>query len=85
MRNIETKHYKRISKAKARKLYDNGIDIMVVPCNLSPENPWGIGVTTNGHYWDHADFDKFVLEFTWYNCNDNETGKYPAFYEIKEN
>ena len=84
MNKVETKNYRRISKAKARKLYDMGIDILVVPCKLSPENPWGIGVTTNGHYWNGAEFDRFLNEFIWYNCQNTEWGKYPAFYEIKE-
>ena len=85
MIKVETKHYRRISKARARNLYDAGTDILVVPCKVNPENEWGIGVKTNGHYWDGTDFDRFIHEFIWYNCQYNETGKYPAFYEIKEN
>lgn len=85
MNPIETRNYRRISKTKARKLYNEGTDILVVPCKVHPENDWGIGVKTNIEYWEHPSFEKFLNEFVWYNCQYNELGKYPAFYEIKNN
>lgn len=84
MRPVETAHWKRISKAKARKLYNAGTSIMVVPHKVNPENNWGIGVITDIEYWDHPSFEKFLNEFVWYNCQYEELGKYPAYYERKE-
>ena len=84
MRQIVTKNWTRISKAKARKLYNAGEDILVVPCKVHPENQHGIGVTISISYWEHQTFEKFLNEFCWYNCNYNELGKYPAFYERRQ-
>ena len=83
MRQIESANWRRISKAKARKLYNAGEDILVVPCKVHPENHLGIGVTTSINYWEHPTFEVFLNEFCWYNCQHNELGKYPAFYERK--
>lgn len=81
MRQIETRHWRRITKAKAKKLYRKGIDIMVIPCKVLPENSWEIGTITNFSYYDRPRFENFLNEFCWYNCQSNELGKYPAFYE----
>ena len=71
---------KRISKAAARKMWNNNQDFIMVPCKLSP-NGFG-SVHTRCDLLDEekkADFDKLVNEFEFYNCN-RETGKYMAFY-----
>ena len=89
MRQIETAHWRRITKAKARKLYISGVNIMLVPHKVNPENRWGIGYIVHKHseipeygqywYWDRL-IDQFVLS----NCQYNELGKYPAFYEERK-
>lgn len=85
MRQIETAHWRRISKAKAKKLYEEGTDILVLPRLVHPENMFGIGVTTSIAYWDHTPWEKFINEFCWYNCQYAEWGTYPAFYERTNN
>lgn len=72
---------KRVNKATARRLFNEGVLIGFCPVNINPLSPWGVVVfrdndDTDG---DKLDFDKFVNAFTYYNCN-NEAGKYPAFY-----
>ena len=70
--------YVRISKARARKLCEEGKEVTIHPCNLSPESPWGYPPHLN---WEpDQDFDKFVNAFEYYNCTNSETGYYAAFY-----
>ena len=73
------KTLKRISKSEARKLYNNGIDISIVPCNMRPNSMWYSGIWYNGNISD-INFDTLVRDFEIYNCIDSETGKYAAFY-----
>lgn len=90
MVKIETAHWRRISKAKARKLYISGKDIMIVPHKVNPENEWGVGSIVHQHpeipeyerYWF---WDRLIDQFVLYNCQYNELGKYPAFYERRDN
>lgn len=83
----------RISKAKARKLWGKR-DISLCPCNLRPGFPWRPNMDVFateidaalssewGHERKAADFDAYVRNFEYYNCNDHETGLYTAFYLI---
>lgn len=73
--------YHRIDKRMARRLYDEGKDILFVPCNLKPDNDLGLGIIGNKYLQEI--FDKWVDTYTWYYCN-NERGRYVAFYEVKE-
>ncbi len=86
---------KRISKAKARKLWGNSrYDISLCPCNLRPGMPWRPNIDVFGaeiakhlasqyeHEQKAASFDTYVNNFEWYNCSDSETGMYTAFYLI---
>ena len=69
--------YKRIDKRIARKLYDQGVPVLIIPHKCSPRGAWvtGFEMINNGRA-----FDAFVNEFTYYNCC-NESGYYPAFYK----
>ena len=59
----------KINKTAARKLWNEGKEFTIVACNLRPS--W----TKN-----YRDFDQFVDQFTVFNCGNNETGRYPAYY-----
>ena len=77
--------YRRIDKRVARRLYDAGEDVLFIPCNMRPDNMWGLGIVENKNNIgnDGTDFDKLVMYYEWYNCT-NETGRYVAFYkEVK--
>lgn len=93
MKNICIGGYKRISKTAARKLYNAGKTIRICACNFSPVNIWGAysdaspdkytNVSNDGFNTTVArnkEFDTVVNAFTFYNCINSETGKYPAFY-----
>ena len=73
----------RISKAVARKMWENGQNFTIVPCKLSPYGLGALNTSCDLSREDHElrrPFDKFINEFTYYNCN-RETGLYPAFYK----
>lgn len=75
----------RVNKAKARKMYNNGIDVLFIPCNLRPDSPYMLGAWENINLGDEKiPFEKLVDYFEIYNCIDSETGKYTAFYIEKE-
>jgi hypothetical protein len=72
--------YEKISKKLARKLYDDNIPVIIIPCKCSPHSVWLTGCEM---VKNECSFDKFVNEFTYYNCC-YELGYYPAFYrEVK--
>lgn len=80
MKKIETTNYIRISKTAAKKLYNAGKEVYMLPCKLNPEgmyfNPMGLQIDEeNG-----AKFDSVVNAATYYNCN-YETGYYMNFYK----
>ena len=84
MIKIKTRNYERITKAQARKRYELGEDIYLVPCKCSPDNVWGLTFQMNKDNINTDGFDKTVNCFIWYNCNHNELGYYPAFYIKRE-
>ena len=69
--------YKRIDKRIARKLYNQGETVLIIPHKCSPSAGWFTGMTIEN---TGAQFDALVNEFMYYNCC-NELGRYPAFYK----
>ena len=81
--------FTRISKVAARKIFNEGRPITLCPVKLRPGYPFAphcrvfpdlkncgfAGLDSLNQL-----FDRYVNEFTFYNCNINETGYYPAFY-----
>lgn len=73
--------YTRISKAKARKLFENGECVGICPVNIDPSSIWGGMVEFQKECkCENWSFDNFVNNFVYYNCQLNETGKYPKFF-----
>ena len=81
--------FTRISKSEARKLFNAERPITLCPVKLRPGYPFAPHCrifpdlkNCGNVYTDTLDklFDLYVNEFTFYNCNVNETGYYPAFY-----
>lgn len=78
----------RVSARTARKLWSEGHDVTLCPCNLRPDSPWGTTCTiwqdefepwtTHDEHMRHYDYE--VNYFTVFNCFNSETGRYPAFY-----
>lgn len=78
----------RISKATARRLFiENKEPLALCPVNLRPGDPWNPQIVINpgvNRPCDAAQFSNVVGMFEYYNCINSETGKYAAFYRIKE-
>ena len=86
MNDYRISGYKRIDKREARKLYNAGKDVFVVPCRINPNNCWGLGMWVNidNEYVFENDFDKVISYYEMYNCQYNEWGRYSAYYIKKE-
>lgn len=72
---------KRVNKTVAKRLYNSGVDVLFIPCNLHPENNfYCLGIWENiqldGQY---NTFEQLYNAFMYYNCTP-ETGRYIAFY-----
>lgn len=83
MNRIETTYLHRVPLNVARRLYNEGQTVLIVPCNIHPENVWGIGSTVSnqyGHTWEEA-----MNGWHYYHDSlDRSAGRYPAFYVKKE-
>ena len=85
MNKINIGGYSRISKAAARKEFNAGNDVYIMPVNMSPVNAWFLPYCANKFAWytESNSFDSIVNAFEFYNCNNNEMGKYAAFYKME--
>lgn len=81
MNHISIDGYTRVSKRKARRLFMEGVEILVLPCKVNPANVWEMTARMSNSSIE--DFEKWLNEYSYYSCNYNELGRYPAFY-IKE-
>lgn len=72
----------RVSKATARSLYDQGVEIIIVANKFMPYPDATNGVAMRmprDCYADAHTFDNVVCAYTHANCT-HETGYYPAFW-----
>jgi len=89
-------NFTRINKKKARRLYDDGATLYIVPCKVYLElkgawiRPCDLKKSdVEEEYKGFADlaatysFDSRVNNFEYYNCN-YELGSYTAFYTLDE-
>lgn len=70
-------NYEKITKTQARKMHAEGGKVFCLPCNVRPGNMW-IGMA---EILSDYDFDKFINDYTFYNCGTNYLGKRIAFYK----
>ena len=83
---------KRITKHEARKLYDAGKTVYIIPCKILPnENSpmfgkgFEVNRCTSSNDWFEStgnSFEHRVDAMEYYNCN-NTTGLYASFYVEK--
>lgn len=67
----------RVNKQKARRLFNEGKDVLVYPALANLNSPW-IHPCEINKYMTHT-FDEIVTEFEFYQCN-AEMGYYAKFY-----
>ena len=68
----------KITKALARKMYDNGEEIMFIPSRMKPTSPFGIWITKPVEAEENA-FEKLCNVMFYYNCSP-ETGMTLHYY-----
>ena len=78
----------------AKKLFDKGAFIRIVPNKMRPDNMWGlyndikkidsipIEAIYDINYYNN--FNRIINDFKYYNCS-NETGLYLHFYLLDDN
>lgn len=60
--------FERVSKATARRVFNNDMPIMLCPCNLRPETGLFSTVVQNGKHLDTT-FETMLNTFEYYNCS----------------
>lgn len=70
--------FKRVNKATARRAYNNGLQVVMCPCNLIPGAPWHPEIPVDSK--SGATFETTLNAFEYYNIRGRETGRYTAFY-----
>ena len=77
MNKLYFQDFERITKTQARKIYNGGGVVYIIPRNCYPSGVWLTAYEMeNG---GGRSFDSIVNEYTYYNCN-AFLGYYPAFY-----
>lgn len=74
---------KKIRKNTARKIYNDGGVVIILPCKCHPGAAWLMGFEIQIDSSNGRDFDSVIYEFEYYNCNP-EHGKYTAFYLMED-
>lgn len=88
-------NYKRVNKPTARKMYNKGCNILLLPCKVSDSvitgvphdfdwiKPVEISKNTCDTSIDINKFDRTINEFEYYNCN-AELGYYAHYFVSEE-
>ena len=81
MLNINIDGYQQISKAKARRLYNDGATVYLCAAKMRPgATYWSMSANVNSK--NGYDFTKLCNSYQFYNCS-SETGRYIRYY-VKE-
>ena len=78
--------YVKVSKPIARKMYNSGLTVNLLPCKVSTCSVWIRPFAINKAESENLEnqFDRTVNAFQYYNCN-AETGYYSSFYVDEDN
>lgn len=86
---LKFNNYKTISITTARKLFNAGHKVGIVPCNVNEYHFFGgwhlaMWLDKSRHEGEYGnDFDSIVNNYKWYNCQHAETGRRPRFFVAK--
>ena len=70
----------RMYKPEARKRFNAGEQIFVLPCKANINSPWfQMSMFAKDEREPERTFDRLVRAYEWANCN-SELGYYTAFY-----
>lgn len=72
----------RLDKRRARSLFEMGGTVYLVPSNFVPFGAWitPCPIKKDTPFAWSSNFDTIVKEYSYYNCINNETGYFPAYY-----
>lgn len=70
--------FQRVDKKTARQAYNNGLRVILCPCNLRPGYPWYPEISISGKA--PASFEAQLNAFEAYHLRDSQTGRYTSFY-----
>lgn len=73
------KHWERVNKRKAKRLFESGKPVILCPHKMYPFGYWQVGTMHSRLEDTTVSFDRLAMNSTWYNCN-NETGNYLSYY-----
>lgn len=82
-------NYKRVNKPTARRMFNMGYPIKLIPCKVSERVLYHYGhylpiqISLSTCTTDSNKFDRSVREYEYYNCN-AELGYYPHYYVSEE-
>lgn len=69
----------KLNKSQARKAFNNGLELKIIPHKANPNSPWFSGANYKNNNSFVESFDELVNSITNYNCN-SELGYYLAYY-----
>lgn len=76
---LDGKVLKQINRRKAKRLFEDGVEIFVVPCKMKLYSPWSEPMKIGEGAFVIRTFNSFINEFEYYNCN-SETGSYTHYF-----
>ncbi len=68
---------KQVNRKTAKNLHASGVSVFIQSSNYHPLGVWSPAQEIKP---DH-NFEEYVNAFSWCNCSNKETGKYPVFYQ----
>ena len=68
----------QVQKRTAEKLFNNGERVFIQSSNFHPFGFWAKALELS----PDVSFNDAVNSFRFYNCANNETGKYVTFYKV---
>ena len=86
MRNLEFNDGKtnwvQVQKRTAKKLFEQGEELVFCPCKFVPFGHWSCGklIDTKKYLEEQVEFSSAVYAFEYYNCG-AEQGRYTTFYK----
>jgi len=69
----------RVEKKKARRLFNEGIELTVIPCKLDVLKSWLTIRMIKNKWKNNETFDEYTQRFTKELCN-NSNGYYLSYY-----
>ena len=83
---LSNARYIRVNRKRAKRAYNDGATVIIAPVYANMyyhgAQMWTMisKMELFKRYDEVIDFDKFMNEYEWYNCQYNELGKYAKYF-----